>query len=887
MATTSLYKDTLNHRTRIMTTEDSFSKGMRVTNAPLDTAYARVMCNYDLKNDGEVLKTRAALKPTGTAVTFGETDVFKVIHSTGSANVESVKGTDKTNQMLHYVSMATEDPDVNGLVQLASFRCAIQLADESLVKCDKVTSSTTTSVTENLVTTTTVTAITVDGKTVTVTSNDTTKPTVTTTTKYKVKFQDKIQNVHDLTSVGSNYKRGVHSDIYSVMYVPVTKEVTVVTSTPVSGGSPTVTTVTTTSTCLSKFVFQIVYKLKSGSTTEYELDKYTWDLTEVTPKEIQPTQAVNYGYNMLKDNPYTFSNVQVTTAAVTLLGVVPYDEQGNILLSARAGTTITFKLFYKYPKTDKDNPLERYYTQWELYDLSNSSSSTTMIQDMTKSPVITVGNPISLSFSPTVKQFGLIVKLYKVSAINPSNLTVNTTAQLKSLIDAQTNLINPEQTITLASYYLLDDSNSVIQNLSTVEYALGTATGMCTWNQRVVLWGVKDAKNMLFVSEINSPDYFPYPNNVEIFNTDVVCAITYMSKLLVFTTTTLYLLTFNEDGLTYSSSIVQDRLSIEPGTQSVVQAIQNMVYFKSSNYYYMIVPKIQSLTGELQLAPISRPVEQLLDNLKESITDVLDTLYTITDSHHSLNVDCVDTWTVLANNQVRNMYKLRLAVTDDRDSSVVYTYCNFSVNYDTVLRAWSLYVFDSTEVNEVIFNTTATGTVQHLMVEGNKCSIIVEDAAVCQDSHKTTVKYPNYQLLDTGFRKHSEQYKKRYREVQFTVNALTEDKLKFYTSFNVDADERSSFYKYVVTHCTDKTDPNYGTIFVEREFVESVNTPSVTQLDGAWELDTSMFPELSVYKVRFKVSGKGYGGRVKILSMNNQPYELLVVSWVFRPMFAR
>lgn len=881
MATTSLYKDTLNHRTRIMTTEDSFSKGMRVTNAPLDTAYARVMCNYDLKNDGDVLKSRAALKPTGTSITFDTADIIKVIHSTGSASVDSVKGSDKTNQILKYAALATVEPDTNGLVPIASFRCALQLADETLVKCVKVASTATKSVTENLVTTTTVTNITNSGKTVTVTSNDPARPTTVATTVYKVKFQDKIQNVHDLTSTGSNFRRGVHSDIYSIMYVPVIKEVTTVTHTA------TPTTAITTSACLSKFVFKIIYKLKSGSTTEYEVDKYTWDLTELVPKEIQPTQAVNYGYNMLKDNPYTFSNIQVTTAAVTLLGVVPYDEQGNILLSARAGASITFKLFYKYPKTDKDNALERYYTQWELYDLSNTSSSTTVLQDMTKSPVITVGGGISLSFAPTVKQFGLIVKLYKLSAINPNHITVTTTAQLKTLIDAQTDLINPEQTITLASYYLLDDSNSVIQNLSTVEYDLGSATGMCTWNQRVVLWGVKDAKNMLFVSEINSPDYFPYPNNVEIFNTDVVCAINYMSKLLVFTTTTLYLLTFNEDGLTYSSSIVQDRLSIEPGTQSVVQAIQNMVYFKSSNYYYMIVPKIQSLTGELQLAPISRPVEQLLDNLKESITDVLDTLYTITDSHHSLNIDCVDTWTVLANNQVRNMYKLRLAVTDDRDSSVVYTYCNFSVNYDTVLRAWSLYVFDSTEVNEVIFNTTATGTVQHLMVEGNKCSIIVEDASVCQDSHKTTVKYPNYQLLDTGFRKHSEQYKKRYREVQFTVNSLTEDKLKFYTSFNVDADERASFYKYIVTHCTDKTDPNYGTIFVEREFVESVDTPSVTQLDEAWELDTSMFPELSVYKVRFKVSGKGYGGRVKILSMNNQPYELLVVSWVFRPMFAR
>lgn len=56
-------------------------------------------------------------------------------------------------------------------------------------------------------------------------------------------------------------------------------------------------------------------------------------------------------------------------------------------------------------------------------------------------------------------------------------------------------------------------------------------------------------------------------------------------------------------------------------------------------------------------------------------------------------------------------------------------------------------------------------------------------------------------------------------------------------------------------------------------------------MGGNWSF--SKFPKLTVAKVRVRVSGKGYGGSVKILSMNEEPYELLNINWVYRTMFAR
>ena len=102
----------------------------------------------------------------------------------------------------------------------------------------------------------------------------------------------------------------------------------------------------------------------------------------------------------------------------------------------------------------------------------------------------------------------------------------------------------------------------------------------------------------------------------------------------------------------------------------------------------------------------------------------------------------------------------------------------------------------------------------------------------------------------------------------------------------VDDVDTRPMYKHVVSQITDKLDPNYGQIFVEREPIEVHETPDISIFND-WELDTALFPDITMHKIRYKVSGKGYGGSVKILSKNTIPFELLHISWVYRVMFAR
>lgn len=826
MATTIAYKDPLSHRNRVMTTEDDFSVGMRTTNAPLDSGYVKTMCNYVLKNDGAVLTPRPALTLRSN---INNALNVSAIHSTGLNSVKDFMPTVDSPEVYTLMQYCLYAVDTNVLsVPMANMRCTIETLAGTVIECTYVAP---------------------------------TQPADATPWVLTTPFQKGTQTVHGMDSVdASSPRRAMSTSISSNVFTLVCRD------------------------SVSTFArLDITY-------SNVERTAATWCLTPVEPKEIAPTQAVNYGYNMLKENPYVFVNEQITTSEIKLTGVLPYDEQGDLLLSARPGQTINFKLFYKYPLADVTAG-DKYYTQWEMYDLSSSSSTVNVIQDMTKSPLYAPGATISFSYEPTLQSFGLIVKIFKVSTIGtPASIT--TTAQLKTAITNYTNIITPEQTLTLASYYLTSTANTSMLNMDTATYDLGTATGMCTWQQKVVIWGVANAKNMLFVSEINSPDYFPYPNNCDVFDDDIVQAIVYLGKLLVFTKSALYQLTLDLDGAAYTTKTVQERLTITGDDISTIKAIQNMVYFKSGNYYYMIVPKLQSLTGELQLAPVSRPIEQFLDNFEEKITEILKEMYNFVDAIETVAIGFVDNATYLAGTQVRNAYKLRIERTSLATGLVTSTrYIDLCLNYDTVLRSWTLHAYETGLAQDVIFKTTATGSVVHAIPSGTFIHLAIEDQLTAKDTHLITslgsIMYTNVQYLDTGFRKHSEQNKKRFREMQFCIGAITQNRLRFHTAFFVDADERRAFYKHIVTHCVDQTSPNYGQVIVERELNESVATQSVTLLDTEWELDTSVFPELYTYKVRYHVSGKGYGGRMKLLSFNEDPYEMLNINWVYRVMFAR
>lgn len=610
----------------------------------------------------------------------------------------------------------------------------------------------------------------------------------------------------------------------------------------------------------------------------------TWTVDKITPTEVQPTQALNYGYNMLKENPYTFVNTKTATGDIVLTGVVPYDEQGKLLLTARPGTTIDFKLYYKYPETDSS---DKYLVQWEVQDLSTGADPV-VIQRVRKSKEYTPGADIILKYTPSFNTFALIAKVFRKTEITASDSEWNENQYLQSIV-TKDDYLKPAQVSTLSSYHLTANSASSMLNTDAVSFDVGTAKGMCTWQQRIVLWGVSGARSTLFVTEINDPGYVPYPNNSEIFQDNIVCAVPYMTFLLVFTKSALYKLTLNEDGLSYKTTCIQERLGMTEEDANTVITVQNMVYFKSNNYFYMIVPNNKSMQTDLQMAPVSRPIEYLLNDFEVGLRDIVNAVYNLTyaTSDEVFQVELLDYYVYVADTQIRNTYKLKIT----KDDSF---YIDLSLNYDTVLRAWTTYLYETTQYRMVVYKPTVTGQTQFAHIRelnhAARVSVAVFDEEEPQDNlplnEDANRAFGNYQYIDTGYRGFNTEFKKRFREVQFHINSRTDSVLSFYTSFVVDDVETQPMYKNIITQVTDKADPNYGVIFVERELVDVKQTPQLTKLDE-WQLDTARFPELTVYKIRYRVSGKGYGGAVRLLSVNESNYELLNMSWVYRLMFAR
>lgn len=811
-----------------MTTESLFTTGMRYINTPLPEGYAKSIVNFNIKDDGNCLTPRGGLQPVTNklaSILYKTEYTDMCVHHAGMllVNFEDESDTVLCNYMLYGYINA------DGLFALADAKLLIEYNGAILIADYDETAS--------------VSALPM---------------------RSCLRMKPSTSKMHGMDIEQPVHRSGIYASIEANTYVPAW--------------------IYDNNTCLG----QIAVWLTNANS------RIKWCVKTLTPKEIQPTQAINYGYNMLKDNPYEFINIVTQTGDVVLTGVIPYDDAGSLLLTARPGTPINFKLYYKYPAAEVTT--EKYLIQWELQDLE-SSSDAQVIQSLRDSNLYTPGSDIVLTYTPTHKAFSLIAKFYKSSDITATDITTMSEADRRTLLTTTANTVAPTQVITLASYYLTSNSNSTMFNVSPVKYDLSTAIGMCHWQQRLVLWGVEKAKSTLFVSEVNTPEYIPYPNNSEIFTDNIICAVPYMTYLLVFTKSALYKLTMNEDGLSYSTTCVQERLSMIESDANTVLTVKNMVYFKSNNYFYMIVPNTSSLTGELQMAPVSRPIEYILDYFNTNVDKLVDDVYNI--KHITYNnkivIALADYHVYLDDSQIRNTYKLKINLLDETEKVFDTKYLDLSLNYDTILRAWTCYMWESTPYRTVIYKPTVTGKAIFAYIHREADQVYITTAQLVDDNPKDTVPltdnaarlFSNYQLLDTGYRDHNTQYKKRFREIQFSVNMRDTKALKFYTSFTVDDDLRKDYYKYEVTHCTDKTSSDYGLMYVERVLVDALTTPGLTTLDDGWILDSSQFPELTVVKVRYKVNGKGYSGSVRILSTNETVFELLNTNWVYRVMFAR
>lgn len=403
---------------------------------------------------------------------------------------------------------------------------------------------------------------------------------------------------------------------------------------------------------------------------------------------------------------------------------------------------------------------------------------------------------------------------------------------------------------------------------------------------------------------MNDPTYFPYPNNVDTFDAAIRYCQAFQDYLLVFTANALYSLTLSTDGLSWTSKCIQKNLYIDDWDIHMIQIVKNMVFFKSGNYYYMVVPKATSTTGELTIAAVSKPMVYFFDKFSTNVRELLNEVY---NTAIDMPLNLIHYYNYLDYEDVHCVYVLKQYNKAGDNWIETNEYINFVLLYNTVTRSWRVYTYGSPAVYTpyisdatqkgvlctcVCNKTSAAGTTFYPYIY-----LLKYDLASCQDfyiakgdvtnnafAEQSVIK--NYQLLDTGYREHLSNFKKRYRELQFTLNNTSQVDLNFYTDFYIDGAPCKQTAKYDVVVNDDADSVGYGLLSVERSLVDPECVPGTTLLNQ-WKLDHSMFSGIPMWKVRFPVSGKGYVPRMVIKCMSQASYELLNLSWVYRALYSR
>ena len=606
--------------------------------------------------------------------------------------------------------------------------------------------------------------------------------------------------------------------------------------------------------------------LSSSAVTEDGATTLSFTLKRVTPMDVNPSEAGASGYNMLLPQPFAFTDNHSGAMAIGIQGIMPQDVHGNALFSARIGQKVYFRAYYE---THTDVSATDHTVVWEFYSLENPKEPWRFIQ----TPVnLQPGVHLACEAPADYREFGVRITLY-TGTYDPDP-TVSTAV--------------PVATGVYSNYKMLD---STAKSFDPIAYDLSTATGMCTWMQHVVLWGTTRGRNMIFISELARPGYFPFPNNSNIFDEDVVSCIPYLNGLLVFTTTKLHRLSWLPGGEGFTSAVVQEKLQLNLFDHRTICVVQTMIFFKSGDYYYMMVPKATSDgVGALQMAPISSSITKLLDNMGPVVRTVFNNLY---ESTGPIDLTLKNYTNYQDNVVIRCIYKFE---------PLPGKYVDFYLNYSTVLRTWTTYMMESTRHNICMYRYGVTDGSIYASVTGQTFILIAPSSDIDDDFLDVTT-YRNIQLIDTGYREHSTATKKRYREIQFKINNLSRRALQFGSMFYIDEQIRKDLYNYAVEQQDDRlvVVPTYkdpavlaghtvlsddNDLYLEDTLFTTVYE-DVELKANTWQLDVSSLTEPSVLKVRLKVSGKGYSPRLVLVSLNLVPYELLGFNWVFRTMNAR
>lgn len=594
-------------------------------------------------------------------------------------------------------------------------------------------------------------------------------------------------------------------------------------------------------------------------------------LRQLKPQATTLAQTQQMGFNMLSPNPYDYTDTFVDgESTMSLLSINAFDDrdckkpaQQELILNQLYYYRVSYtgggsvKLVFDWTATDT--------MEWQTLSEQSITYST---EDV---------NPkIVIPFRSSVPKAILRCTAY---AITSDTSTTGT----------------PLDVIWFSFDYQEKYTKPVNDLVGT--YTLATAKCMTYWQNRLVVAGVKEDPSYLFMSAPELFEYFPFPHNADYLDEPIIAVHPLLDNLLVFTKSKLYLYTLDPtNGLT--RKCIQTNLDIAEADVHLIKIVKNMAYFKSGLYYYMVVPKLNSTTGELTIAPVSRNIKQLFDAGTDALLGILKDVYpTLPEVVYS---GC---YNYLDYESIHNVYMYKIEEN---------LYINCDLLYNTVKRTWTIYTYESCG-RTIPYKADATkpGVLLHtsyvtrrLTTETNivytaytplLCAVSWNPNSCEDNKHQYMIEYGsriqvfsaqynNNQYIDTGAVDIESNYKKRFREIQFRVLNNSKESLDFGTEFFIDGSATSPKYDYEPI-----IDESSGTLTLTKVPIGGVGNTHIqgnTKL-GAWNLSKDAFPGADVIKIRVPVSGKGYNSQIKINCNSCQDYTLLDITNVYRLLYSR
>lgn len=607
------------------------------------------------------------------------------------------------------------------------------------------------------------------------------------------------------------------------------------------------------------------------------------------PLELNPVRAGTDGFNILHPTPYSFEDS--AGGSLAGLGIIPYNAQNNMdpALSIKLGENYYFRTYYQYPTVS-----ETIKYKVEILDLGNALSTWEVLTDFTES--FSAGTAFYYQYAP--KYTDSIIRI-----------------TLRRGDDTSTDY---------ATSYTIHCTENEIE---LYPFNLASCKGIVSWMGCVGVYGIDGEKNTLFFSDTDTPNYFPFPNNIISFDNEILAVHNYLDNLIVITVDSVWIVT---PGTTIQTSI-QKRLLANLHISEIdavnLVVLKDQIFFKTNTDFYVLKPNMYtSDSTDLKNYTNSTAIANFTAHFQEETVKLLNEVFKPlwqeeTQIHRKqvrfTDFNVFDLHSTVKDSEVHYIYTIQ-PILNDGESDMTFGYVNLDLVYNTVARTWRIYLTpvgdDLNTYNPVVYKNKQSGAWYEFFVHRAEKEDEAElhrqrwvtvteqtyDKVDCniypaENKYEWTLSdyYNNYSYLDTGSIPIEDAITKRFREVQFNIVNLENTKLRFHTDFKLDGIEQVAATNYLVQHITDTADPDYGLIYVTPIEQSNMAVDGKTTLadvdteEDYWTLDMSKFPDLQMATVRFELRGRGRRGSLQLLSTTLERYELANLTWVYRTMSAR